>query len=145
MGVKPLSKPQRLALQLRLDGHTKGEVQEKLGISQPTLYRWMQLPAWHEALESAVREEQKGGELQMRSLVPLATRVTHKLLLTGSDQIKLGAARLTFETVEKMTAREEQQEVMAELEERLNELQEVARSQGLLARGSQQVIETEGQ
>ena len=146
MSLKPLSKQQQLALRLLLDGHSKKEIREKLSISQPTMYRWMQMPAWHDSLESAVREEQKTGEMQMRTLIPLATQVTHRLLLTGSDQVKLGAARLTFDTVARMTEREEQVEIMNELEARLSELQEVARNQGLMARptaASDVVIEAE--
>jgi hypothetical protein len=132
MAIKPLTGQQKVALQLLLDGHRKCEIQEKLGISQPTLSRWLKLPAWHQALEEAVREEQSAGEVHMRTLMPLATKTVHKLLLTGADNVKLGASRLVFETVAHMLQREEQQTLLAGLEARLDELQEVASNQGLL-------------
>ena len=132
MHVKPLTGQQKVALQLLLDGHRKCEIQEKLGISQPTMSRWLRLPAWHLALEAAVREEQSTGEVQLRTLMPLATQVVHKLLLTGADNVKLGASRLVFETVANMIAREEQGQVLLELEARLDELRDAAQSQGLL-------------
>ena len=43
--LKPLTPRQANALQMTLDGHTKGEIQERLGITQVTLWRWRQLPA----------------------------------------------------------------------------------------------------
>jgi DNA-binding transcriptional ArsR family regulator len=132
MAIKPLTGQQKVALQLLLDGHRKCEIQEKLGISQPTLSRWLKLPAWHQALEEAVREEQSAGEVHMRTLMPLATKTVHKLLLTGADNVKLGASRLVFETVAHMLQREEQQAMLTELESRLEELQDAARNQGLL-------------
>ena len=136
MGVKPLNSQQKVALQLLLDGYGKKQIQEKLNVSQPTLHRWQKLPAWHIALEEAVRGEQKEGEMQMRTLIPLATKVTHRLLMTGADNIKLGAARLTFETVARLTEREDQREVLGELESRLQELQGIAQAQGLMAKAS---------
>lgn len=131
--IKPLNRQQKLAMQLMLDGFGKGQVCEKLNICQATLWRWMQQPAWATTLEHAVRGEQKEGELQMRTLVPLATKVVNTLLVSGADNIKLGASRLVFETVANLVAREEQHQVLAELEERLEELQALARNQGAMA------------
>lgn len=131
--IKPLNRQQKLAMQLMLDGFGKGQVCEKLNICQATLWRWMQQPAWATTLEHAVRGEQKEGELQMRTLVPLATKVVNTLLVSGADNIKLGASRLVFETVANLVAREEQHQVLSELEERLEELQALARNQGAMA------------
>jgi hypothetical protein len=119
-------------MQLMLDGFGKGQVCEKLNICQATLWRWMQMPAWGTTLEDAVRGEQKEGELQMRTLVPMATKVVQQLLISGADNIKLGASRLVFETVANLVAREEQGQVLLELEARLDELRDAAQSQGLL-------------
>lgn len=124
--IKPLNRQQKLAMQLMLDGFGKGQVCEKLNISQPTLWRWMQQPAWATTLEHAVRGEQKEGEFQMRTLVPMATKVVHQLLISGADNIKLGASRLVFETVANLTAREEHQQMLAELEAQVEELRVVA-------------------
>ena len=131
MAVKPLTKKQELAVQLMLDGYGKGEIQSKLNISQPTLYRWQQLPAWHEAVETAVRADTKTGEVQMKTLLPLATKTVHKLLVTGADNIKLGASRLVFETVAHMLQREEQQQMLQALEEQVSELRDAARERRL--------------
>lgn len=131
MAVKPLTKKQELAVQLMLDGFSKKEIQRRLNISQPTLYRWQQLPAWHEAVETAVRADTKTGEVQLKSLMPLATRAVHKLLLTGADNIKLGASRLVFETVAHMLQREEQQQMLQALEEQVAQLRDAARERRL--------------
>lgn len=112
-----------------LDGFGKAEIQAKLNISQPTLYRWQQLPAWQLAVEEVVKTDTKTGEVQLKTLLPLATQAVHKLLLTGTDQIKLGASRLVYETVAHMLQREEQQEMLALLEEQVAELRDAARQQ----------------
>ena len=145
MAVKPLTKKQELAVQLMLDGYGKGEIQSKLNISQPTLYRWQQLPAWHEAVETAVRADTKTGEVQMKTLLPLATKTVHQLLLTGADNIKLGASRLVFETVAHMLQREEQQEAMAAMERDLGELQAALASvnPGLLEAAATEVLDAD--
>ena len=122
MRPKGLSNQQKLAMQLLLDGHGTAAICEKLSITQPTLWRWKQLPAWQTVLWEAVRGEQKDGEVHMRTLVPMATQVVQRLLATGTDQIKLGASRLVFETVAGLVAREEQGQMLAELEQQLDEL-----------------------
>ena len=146
MTIKPLSPQQRVAMQLMLNGHSKGQVVEKIGISQPTLARWIKLPMWQQELQEAVKLEQGQGESQMRTLVPQATQVVNQLLVAGSDQVRLGAARLVFETVDRMTQREEQSQVLVELEGRLEDLQVIAQQQGLMAKPLPMVepaIETE--
>ncbi len=139
--IKPLNRQQKLAMQLMLDGFGKGQVCEKLNISQPTLWRWMQQPAWATTLEDAVRGEQKDGELQMRTLVPMATKVVQQLLISGADNIKLGASRLVFETVANLVAREDQQEMLTELEQQLDELRVTAANRLPAAAGA--VIEAD--
>jgi len=123
---KPLSREQQLAMQLLLDGHGTAAICEKLSISQPTLWRWKQLPAWQEDLWVAVRGEQRDGEVHMRSLVPLATQVVQRLLISGTDNIKLSASKLVFGTVASLVAREEQQQMLIELEQQLKTLEDKA-------------------
>jgi hypothetical protein len=113
-------------MQLLLDGHGTAAICEKLSISQPTLWRWKQLPAWQEDLWVAVRGEQRDGEVHMRSLVPLATQVVQRLLISGTDNIKLSASKLVFGTVASLVAREEQQQMLIELEQQLKALEDKA-------------------
>ncbi|QVV66538.1 helix-turn-helix domain-containing protein [Synechococcus sp. LA31] len=137
---------QKLAMQLMLDGHGTSAVCEKLGISQPTFWRWKNSAAWQEALWSAVRGEQQDGEIHMRTLVPQATRVAQALLVTGSDQVKLGASRLVFETVANLVAREEQQALLSQLEQQLDEIRATVASNGAagqLTPGNSQVLDAE--
>lgn len=124
-----LTNRQRLAKQLVLDGDNVANACQKLGISQPTLWRWKQSPAWQVALWEAVRGEQKDGEVQIRTMVPQASKVVQQLLITGTDQIKLGASRLVLEAVHALTQQEEQREMLADLEAQLEELKQAAAQQ----------------
>lgn len=122
MKLKPLTPRQANALQLILEGHSKGEVCEKIGITQKTLWNWRRLPAWDEQVTVALKESSGDGQAQVKTLLPMATGVLRRLLLTASDQVKLGAARTVLEAHAHLVDRENQQEVLSELEERLEEL-----------------------
>jgi hypothetical protein len=131
--LKPLTPRQANALQMTLDGYRKNEICDKLGITQKTLWTWRRLPAWNEQLNVAVRDSSGDGEVHIRTLLPLATAALKKLILTGTDNVMLGAARTVLEAHANLVAREQDQAVMAELEARLGELQAVARNQGFMA------------
>jgi hypothetical protein len=124
--LKPLTPRQANALQMTLDGYRKNEICDKLGITQKTLWTWRRLPAWNEQLDIAVRDSSGDGEVHIRTLLPLATVALKKLILTGADNVMLGAARTVLEAHANLVAREQDQAVMAELEARLEELQAVA-------------------
>ncbi len=95
---------------------------ESLGISQPTLWRWRTLPAWNETLDVALKEDSKDGQGQIKTLLPLATQTLKKLIINGPDNIKLGAARTILEAHANLVAREEQAEVIRDLEVRLEQI-----------------------
>ena len=120
--IEPLTSRQRNALQLTLDGYTKKMICESLGISQPTLWRWRTLPAWNETLDVALKEDSKDGQGQIKTLLPLATQTLKKLIINGPDNIKLGAARTILEAHANLVAREEQAEVIRDLEVRLEQI-----------------------
>ncbi len=109
-------------MQLTLDGYTKKMICESLGISQPTLWRWRTLPAWNETLDVALKEDSKDGQGQIKTLLPLATQTLKKLIINGPDNIKLGAARTILEAHANLVAREEQAEVIRDLEVRLEQI-----------------------
>jgi len=132
MKLKPLTPRQANALQMTLDGHAKKYICEKLGITQKTLWNWRRLPAWDERVTVALQESSGDGQAQVKTLLPIATQVLRRLLLTSTDQVRLGAARTVLEAHANLVAREEQQQVLADLETRLEELQDAARNQGLL-------------
>ena len=142
--IRPLTTKQRKAIELLVNGYRKQEICRELEISKPTLCRWQQLPAWGLALDEACRVEQDEGEIHVKTLLPLASRALRKLVLTGSESTRLASCRLIYETVDRMVTREEQREVVIELEEQLEELKSlVAQQQAQLPEASGEVIEAE--
>ena len=143
MAYKPLTPRQTVALQLTLEGLRKGEVCERMGISQRTLWTWRRLPAWNEALEVTLKEETSDGDALVRTFYPMAVGILRKLALTSNDAIKLGACRTLVEAHVRMVERQEQQQVLAELEARMEELQQVAmgRMQQHLTPGTHEVVD----
>ncbi len=132
MAYKPLTPRQAVALQLTLEGLRKGEVCERMGISHRTLWTWRRLPAWNEVLEVTLKEETNDGDALVRTFYPMAVGILRKLALTSNDAIKLGACRTLVDAHVRMVERQEQQQVLADLEARMEELQGMARNQGLL-------------
>ena len=133
MAIKSLTPRQANALQMTLDGYAKQEIQERLGINQATLWRWRKLPAWNETVSVVLRDASGDGQGQIKSMLPLATRRLKQLIHSTTETVALGACRTVLEAHANLVAREQDQAVMAELEERLEELQAVARNHGFMA------------
>ena len=130
--VKPLMPRQAVALQLTLDGHTKGDIQERLGITQATLWRWRKLQAWNEEISVVLKDASGDGQGQIKSMLPLATRRLKQLIHSQTETVALGACRTVLEAHANLVAREEQGAVLLELEARLEELREATLNQNLL-------------
>lgn len=142
--LKPLTRKQREAVQLVVAGYREKEVAAQLQISGATFWRWKQLPMWQVAINEGCRAQMEEAEVEVKSLTGLATKSLRTLVCTGSDQVKLGAARLIYETVDRLVAREQQQQVVIELEEQLEELKAlVATQQNQLPAATDPVIEAE--
>lgn len=120
--IKPLTGRQQAALQLTLDGYTKGAICEQLSISQPTLWRWRSLPAWNEQLNLVLKSDSEDGQGQIKSLLPLAVSTLKMLIVNGAPNIKLGAARTVLEAHANLVQAEQQAQVIGDLERRLEEL-----------------------
>jgi len=127
--LKPLTKKQREAVQLVVSGYREKEVAQMLNINQTTFWRWKQLPMWQVAINEGCRVQMEEAEVEVKSLTGLATKTLRTLACTGTDQVKLGAARLIYETVDRLVAREQQQQVVIELEEQLEELKALVATQ----------------
>ena len=127
--IKPLTKKQRAAVDLLVSGYQEKEITAQLGISQATFYRWKKLPMWEVAVNEGCRVQMEEAQVEVKSLTGLATKSLRTLVCTGSDQVKLGAARLIYETVDRLVAREQQQQVVIELEEQLEELKALVATQ----------------
>ena len=132
MSIRPLTPRQANALQMVLDGYSKQEIQERLGINQATLWRWRKLPAWDETVSVVLRDSSGDGQGQIKSMLPLATRRLKQLILSTSEGVALGAIRTVLEAHANLVAREEQGQVLAELEARLEELRAATINQGSL-------------
>ena len=78
--VKPLTPRQANALQMLLDGCTKGTICEQLGITQKTLWNWRKLPAWNETVDVVLKEASGDGQGQIKSMLPMATRRLQALI-----------------------------------------------------------------
>ena len=142
MTWKPLTLKQRKAMDLLVAGYRKYQVQEELGIHPATLYRWQQLPAWGITLAEKTRIQAEDDQVELKSLVGMANRALKLLVANGNHSIQLGACRLIYETVDRLAAREQQQEVVLELESQLEDLK-AAVSQGQLPAATEEVIEAE--
>ena len=140
--LKPLNPRQVNALQMTIDGYRKGEICERLGITQKTLFNWRKLPAWDEQITAVLRSDSEDGEGQIKSLLPLATRTLKQLVVAGPDNIRLGAARTILEAHATLVAREEQAQVIGDLERRLEELA-AAGVQSLAPASTTEVIDAE--
>ena len=124
-----------------IDGHRSGEVCEQLGISYPTLRRWKNLPAWDEEERITIGEIEGEGSTQIKTLLPLAMSTLKALMLTGNETTKLGAAKATLDAWSAMVTREEQRDLLTQLETQVVEIQAVMGEQ--LPRPQQRALEAE--
>ena len=120
---RALTPRQKKALQMTIDGHRTGEVCEQLGISYPTLRRWKNLPAWDQEVRITIGEIEGEGSTQIKTLLPLAMSTLKALMLTGNETTKLGAAKALLDSWSAMVTREEQQELLLQLETQVIEIQ----------------------
>ena len=114
---------------MTLDGFTKGEICDRLGITQKTLWTWRKLPAWDEQLTVVLRGATEDGQGQIKSLLPLATRRLAQLISSPTETVALGAVRVALEAHTTLVTREEQREVVVELEAQLEELKTLTQQQ----------------
>ncbi|MAF40846.1 MAG: hypothetical protein CL859_03155 [Cyanobium sp. ARS6] len=133
MKPKQLTSRQRLALQMTIDGFQKNEIAERLGITDRTLRNWRRLPSWDETLEVTLKQETADGNALVKGYYPMAVGILRKLALTGGDNIKLGACRTLIEAHVSLCQREEQQQVIATLEQQMEELRVLAQVKTLAA------------
>jgi hypothetical protein len=120
--MRPLNPRQVSALQMVIDGYRKGEICERLGITHKTLFNWRRLPAWNEQVQAVLKIDSEDGQGQIKSLLPLAVQTLKALIVNGTDNIKLGASRTILEAHANLVQREEQAQVISDLERRLEEI-----------------------
>ena len=126
MKVRPLTNRQKIAMQMTLDGCRKGEICEHLGITPRTFWNWKQLPGWQATVEVLLKVEGSDGDGMVKTFYPQAVSILRQLALTGSDGIKLGAARSLLEVHANLVQREEQLQMITHLEEQLHDVQAMA-------------------
>ena len=142
MKIRPLNPRQVSALQMTIDGYRKGEICERLGITHKTLFNWRSLPAWNEQVQAVLKIDSEDGQGQIKSLLPLAVQTLKTLIVNGSENIKLGASRTILEAHANLVQREEQAEVIRDLEVRLEQIAAVG-VQSLAPMASAEVIDAE--
>jgi uncharacterized protein YjcR len=116
---------------MTLDGYSKQEIQERLGINQATLWRWRKLPAWDETVSVVLREASGDGQGQIKAMLPLATRRLKQLIHSTTETVALGACRTVLEAHANLIASEEQRQLMSQLEQQLEELRTVVANSGV--------------
>lgn len=124
--VKALTPREANALQLLLDGHSVGDICDRIGITQKTLWNWRKLPAWNETVDITLKGASGDGQGQIKSMLPLATRRLKQLIHSPTENVALGACRVVLEAHATLVAREEQQQVLAALETQVEELRSLA-------------------
>ena len=124
--LKPLTPRQANALQMVLDGYTRNEVCEKIGITPKTLWNWKNLPAWNAQVDVVLKGATGDGQGQIKSMLPLATRRLGQLIHSQTETVALGACRTVLEAHANLVAREEQREVLQTLEAELDNLKAIA-------------------
>ena len=142
MKVRPLTNRQKIAMQMTLDGCRKGEICEHLGITPRTFWNWKQLPGWQATVEVLLKVEGSDGDGMVKTFYPQAVSILRQLALTGSDNIKLGAARTVLEAHATLVQAEQQAQVISDLERRMEELA-AAGLQSLAPGASTEVIDAE--
>ena len=68
---------------------------------------------------------------QLKSLVPLSLQTLKNLMASGSEHVRLGAAKTTLEAWSSLVDREEQKQMLNQLEVQVVELQESMQQQQL--------------
>ena len=96
-----LTRKQEQAIGALLSEQTLGGAAEKAGVSEVTIRRWLKLPDFLAAYREARREvvEKAVAQLQQSSWAASATLI--RLLGSGSDSIRLQAARTILDQANK--------------------------------------------
>lgn len=90
-----------------------------------------------------LRGATEDGQGQIKSLLPLATRRLAQLISSPTETVALGAVRVALEAHTTSVTREEQREVVVELEAKLEELKTLTQQAQLPAAPETPVIDAE--
>lgn len=92
---------QMVALRMRLEGRTRKEIAEFLGVDQKTISRWFQEPAVQREL--AVHLASASAEISawMASVMPEVVATLHELLQSPDDRIRV---KVAFSLVDRVLA-----------------------------------------
>ena len=129
-----LTPEQDKALNLYMRGWTPRRIADALEISPEIVNHWRREPGpFRSRLQEIVNDVEFDNSLTISQLVGKALEEVEGLLQDPSAQIRLAASKLVIETHQTMVQQREQRELMAELEERLESLQDSAQAQVLPA------------
>ena len=96
-----LTRKQEQAIAALLSEATVGTAAEKAGVGEVTLYRWLKLPDFLAAYREARREVVEKAVAQMQQSSWAASATLIRLLGSGSDSIRLQAARTILDQANK--------------------------------------------
>ena len=96
-----LTRKQEQAIGALLSEQTLGGAAEKVGVSEVTIRRWLKLPDFLAAYREARREVVEKSVAQMQQSSWAASTTLIRLLGSGSDSIRLQAARTILDQANK--------------------------------------------
>ena len=143
MRRKPLTKEQKKALEMTLDGVHWEDICKEMGLAPATYFRWRKKAAWVEETERLTRESVQTGYDHLKRLIPGAVATLGVIMRTGrTEAMRLGAAKTLLETMDRLDTKETQKAVVRELEDQLAAIKGEI-DQGQLPAATEEVIEAE--
>lgn len=135
MGRPPrekLTKRQALAIAYIARGHSYNATARLLEVDERTIHKWRKdSRLFREAFEEAIENSIEAHRLDIQQLIGKAYEELGELLKDSNAQVRLGACRLTLEMHSRIITAAEEREALAQLEARMETLQQAAQQQQL--------------
>ena len=114
------------AVQMLAAGLSTASAAEAIGVDQATVTYWKRNPIFKRALADAIGMDAELHKFELIRLYAKAQQRVDELLDSKNEQIRLQASRLIFEAHAATIRLAEEQQVLAELEQRMDAIAEAA-------------------